>query len=446
MSKAKSKKRSSPKGPIRWSGKHVFYIAGTDHDDDTIRIPASHRKDEILYKLLLPTLCITYADMIFANDIGGVQADFPDSKVYGKKYFDPPIELKGEKEIEKYTWIRGAERVIIGPKETIIEWWGWHDLVIPKLRIRAKEKVKTLLSVSDVRINIAEPFVAKVQQYTDGRHVGGIQLTKRHPDWKPEPGPKNYDLFIRVIDGKTRRAIPEARIRLFTWDEKKRAFITEATYYTNKMGIVDIEDLPCSEKKLVTVVRSPWLTQTWRFRPLPGQKVKSFFQLWHPIKIEVPYAWRLQDTLKAISVLTTSSGIELLRMNSLRSDRELNPGKAIKIPCLEATHHVEARDTLERIAEYFCYKDADELSKANELSIPVKLYLYQELRLPGWMFFQAQHDDLFERIDEQFGLPCGWSRPAQRTLHDDPTRAYENEVIAVPALEFVHEHKLKRLY
>ena len=222
--------------PLKWKGRHAFYIAGTGHDDDTIRIPSSHRKDEYLYKLVLPTLCLTYADMAFANDVGGVQAYFPDSKVYGSKYFDPPVEINGAEKIEKYTWIRGAERVTIGPKETIIEWRGFRDLVIPKLRIKAKEKVRALLNFPEMNITVNEPFKATVRQYTDGRHVGGIQVTKRHPNWKPEPDRGVFDLFVRVIDGKTRQAVPEARVRLFTWDNEKGGFVPESTWYTKTWG------------------------------------------------------------------------------------------------------------------------------------------------------------------------------------------------------------------
>jgi len=446
MGKKETSKKDSSTDPIKWAGTHTFYIAGTDHEDDTVRIPSSHRQDEVLYQLILPTLCITYADMRFANDIGGVQADYPDSKVYGEEYFDPPIELNGAEAIEKFTWIRGAERVTIGPKDTVIEWWGWRDLVIPKLRIRPQAKVKALLTIPGVIITVSQPFVARVQQYADGRHVGGIQVTKRHHRWKPEPKPQLYALFLRVIDGRTRRAIPEAEVTLRTWDDQKNGFVPEATFFTNGMGIVDVADLPCSDKKLILVERSPWLPQTWRFRPLPGQNVRKIFRLWKPTTQTIPYVWRLQDTLQDIATLTGSSRIAVLRMNRLRSASELTPGTTIDIPCFAAIHHVEARDTLERLAAYFCYDDLDELARVNAITKPYTIHEDQELRLPGWRFFQAKRDDLFERIDEQFGVPGGWSRPAQRVLHDDPTRAYEHEVIAVPTVEFTRKHNLRRLY
>ena len=439
---------NKPLEPIKWKGEHTFYISGTDHEDDTIRIPSTYRKDEILHKLILPTLCITYADMKFANDIGGVQADFPDSKVYGNKYFDPPVELNGEEEIEKFTWIRGAKKVTIGPKVTVIEWWGFHDLVIPKLRIRPKEKVGAKIRIPEVNITVSQPFVAKVLQYADGRHVGGIEVTKRHPMWKEEAKPEVYDLFIRVIEGEKRCAIPELEIKLYTWDKQKKWFVLESTFFTNGMGVVDVNGLPCSDKKLIVIAQAPWVTQTWRFRPLSGQKVKRSFRLWCASREIIPYVWRKQDTLRDIAVLTGSSKVEILKMNRLRSSNELAPGKVIEIPCFEAIYHVKQRDTFERIVDYFCYQNVEEIAKVNGLAKPYRLHEDQELRLPGWFFLQARSDELFERIDEQFGVPGGWTRPVQRVLHDDPARAYENEFIAVPTKKFVSEHadRMKRLY
>lgn len=437
--------------PIKWNGTQAYYISGTEHDEDTIRIVADQQGTEEPLKLVLPTLCITYADMEFANKIGGVQEDYPDSAVYGPKYFDPRVVLNGEEEIKKFTWIRGAKRVEIGPEETIIEWHSWHTLVIPRLRIKAKEKVKAVIRTPEVTITESQPFIAKVMQYADGRHVGGVQLTKRHPDWKPEPVPQEYDLWVRVIDGHTRHAIPKVKVNLFTWDSDKKnsgpgEFVLEASWYTDEMGIVDASGLPCSDKKLVIIERRSWLSQTWRFRPLAGQKVKRSFKLWQSKQIQCTYEWRVQDSLKSIAALTGSPQTAILRMSHLRSASEIKPGRTIVTPCFEAVYHVEARDTLERLVELFCYNSVEELAVANELSMPYKLYPDQELHLPGWRLFLGGPGDLFEKLDEQFCLPRGWSRPAQRTLHDDPTRAYEHEVVAVPTQEFVRDHKLRRLY
>ena len=125
MDNDSSVKKGAGISPIQWKGKQAFYIVGTKHDDDTIRIAGTGMK-QVLLCLILPTLCITYADMKFANSIGGIQEDYPDSKVYGPKYFQPEVVLSGEREIEKFTWIRHAEKVTIGPRETKVEWWGWR--------------------------------------------------------------------------------------------------------------------------------------------------------------------------------------------------------------------------------------------------------------------------------------------------------------------------------
>jgi hypothetical protein len=387
--------------------------------------------------------------MKFANDIGGIQKNYPDSKVYGPKYFDPKVVINGGKDIEKFTWIRGAEQVLIGQLETHIKWHSWHTLVIPKLRIKAREKIKATIFVPEVRITVSQPFIAKIMQYTDGRHVGGVQMIKRHPDWKPEPVPQDYDLWVRVIDGHSRYAIPEAKVSLFSWKTgdyyNKGEFVLEAYWYTDEMGIINVSGLPCSDKKLVIVEHLKWLTHTWRFRSLPGQKVKQTFKLWQSKQIKTPYEWRVQDTLKDIAKFTGSRSVTILRMNHLRNASDLKPGQMIEIPCFEATYYAEARDSLEQLVERFCYNGIQELAEANELPKPYRLSQNQELHLPGWRFFQARSDDLFEKLDEQFGLPRGWSRSAQNTLHDNPHRAYQHEVVAIPTQEFVRSHKLRRL-
>ena len=429
--------------PIKWKGEHGFFMSGTDHEDDTIRIPASHRKDEALYKLILPTLCITYADMKFSNDIGGAQLDYPDSIIYGGKYFDPPMVIAGDEEIERFTWIRGAEQVTIGPEKTVVEFRSWRDLEIPKLRIRPKAKIQSFLHISDVEISVTQPFVAKVLQYADGRHVGGIQVTKHHPNWKPDPEGEEFDLFVRLIDGETRNAIPEAPVNLFTWNEEKGQFVPEATYYTNGMGIVDVQGLRCSRKKLLEVGELPWLPQAWRFRPLPDQKVKKFFRLWKHKKTTAPFVWRKGDSIELIAKLSGSEKEDILKLNNIASESDLKTGESIKIFHFQAHHHVEVGDTLESLAEYFSYRTVDELAKANGLDDPKNIHPDQKLLLPGWMFFQAGEDDVFVKFGELFNLQKGWTRPARRVLHDNPERVYADEIIAVPTTDFIREHELK---
>lgn len=176
---------------IQWKGNQAFYVAGTEHDDDTLRIVVEQHKAEDLLCLVLPTLCITFADMRFANAIGGWQEDYPHSAAYGPAYFTPPVVIQGEEEIEKLTWVRGAHQVVIGPEETRISWYSFHTLVIPKLRIATGEKAEAVLEVPQVTITPTQPFCARIMQYADGRHVGGLQVFKRHPLWQPKPVPRS---------------------------------------------------------------------------------------------------------------------------------------------------------------------------------------------------------------------------------------------------------------
>jgi hypothetical protein len=264
---------------IQWKGQQAFYLSGTERDDDTLRIEGVSSKSEALLRLVLPTLCITYADMKFANDIGGIQLDWPDAEVYAPKYFDPPVEINGEKEIARLTWIRGAQKVTLGPKETVVEWWGFRSLVIPKLRIGAGKAVPVLLDVPQVTITLEQPFTARILQFADGRHVGGVQVVKRHPDWKPEPSREEYRLWVRTVDVKSRRAVPKARVTLFRWEggrwPDEGDFVPEADWYTNEMGIVDVPGLPCKGKQMVIVEAGQYQGEKWRFRPLDGQWVRK---------------------------------------------------------------------------------------------------------------------------------------------------------------------------
>ena len=334
--------------PITWKGRQAFYIVGTGHNDDTIMITGDRHEIEDCLSLVLPTLCITYADQKFANGVGGTQKDYPDSVVYGSQFFDPPVVISGDANIRKFTWIRGAEQVTIGPRDVIVEWRGWHTLIIPKLRIKHKEKVKAVISVPEVAITVSQPFMAKVMQYSDGRHIGGVQLVKRHPNWKPESHPDEYDLWIRVIDGHTRRAIPEAKVSLYTWREStspdKGEFVLESHWYTNHMGIVEASPLPCSRKKLIIIDSMPWLTQTWRFRPLQGQKVRRTLKLWQNKTEKIAYQWKKDDTIDSVASLAGTHSKVILDMNRrIDVGAQIKTRQIIEIPCYEAVYRVEVQ-------------------------------------------------------------------------------------------------------
>ncbi len=74
---------------IQWKGQQAFYVSGTERADNTLRIAGAAPKTEALLRLVLPTLCITYADMTFANDIGGLQENWPGSAWYGPSTLIP---------------------------------------------------------------------------------------------------------------------------------------------------------------------------------------------------------------------------------------------------------------------------------------------------------------------------------------------------------------------
>ncbi len=423
----------------------MFFITGVGDEDDTIRIDGGQRKTEKLLKLVLPSLCITFADMQFANQIGGVQNKYPDSKEYGPEYFDPPKVLEGEKEIRKFTLIRGAKRVTIGPRETVIEFESYRTLVVPQLQIKKKERAEASVRVPEIEISVNQPFNAKIMQFADGRHVGGVQFQKAHPDWKPTPIDERYDLWVRVIDEVDRRALSEVKVILSSWNEEQGAFVEEANWYTNKMGIVEQKNLPCSDKKLLSIERPPYLTQTWRFRPLPGQKVKRTFKLWQNKNVTFPYVWKVGDTIKAIATLTRTPAATILRMNKVRSPDQIKTGQTINIPAFEPTYRVEARDTLRSLTARFCYNNVEELAKANHLTKPYKIYRGQRLLLPGWRFFVARSADEFDKLDGEFSIPKGWIRSVRRTHHDKPNRIFRNELIAIPTKDFASKHKLKNI-
>ena len=206
--------------PITWSGEQIVRIVGTGLHEDTLRIrPSDVKQRENRYRLRLPTLCITYVDLKFSNDIGGEQERWPASAAYGPKFFDPPVVI-GRADIERLTWIRGAEQVTIGPKETEIEWFGFRELVVPRMRLSVTDPVEATVEVVSSVIDVGEELRLDVAQYANGRLIGGVQVAKRHPDWKPPEEPTSYRLWIRVIDADRQQPFRKARLLLSQWDGK----------------------------------------------------------------------------------------------------------------------------------------------------------------------------------------------------------------------------------
>ncbi|MFX1233586.1 MAG: hypothetical protein ACFFBY_03415 [Promethearchaeota archaeon] len=52
------------------------------------------------------------------------------------------------------------------------------------------------------------------------------------------------------------------------------------------MGIINISNLACSEKKLLIIEQEQWLSQTWRFKPLLRQKIRRTIKLWKSEEVE----------------------------------------------------------------------------------------------------------------------------------------------------------------
>ncbi|HEY6510467.1 MAG TPA: hypothetical protein VI032_00725, partial [Burkholderiaceae bacterium] len=132
-----------------WGGDYPFRVNGAAVHEDTLRVSSPYRvnKEGPPLSLLLPTLCISYADAKFQNQIGGVQAGYPASRTYGPTFFDPPVVINGEAEVERLTYIRGAHRVTLGAKETRVEFRCDKLLVIPRLRLSKKDPATCVLRV-----------------------------------------------------------------------------------------------------------------------------------------------------------------------------------------------------------------------------------------------------------------------------------------------------------
>lgn len=378
---------------IVWSGKHPFSITGTGRHEDTLRIEAPRDlKAERPLSLTLPTLCITYADMGFQNAVGGGQEDYPGSAAYGPAFFDPAVDIVGEEEVERLTWIRGAHHVSIGPRETLIEWYPWHTLVIPRLRIDTKDGARALLQLEDIPVRVEQPLIVRIKQLADGRHVGGIRVEKRHPDWRPPEPRKDYDLRVRVVNGSGEPQ-PEALVRVLHWDGG--GFTPADQRHTDGYGVVEFPHRPADDLEAVVLDRPGWRATPRAFRPLPGQQASFALVAW---------------PLKKVRVATL-----------------------IDRPAYLAAYRVERPDDFESVATRFGFRDMDGLAKANGLPSAAELRSEMVLRLPDWYFVHARADETLGGVEKVLGLPRGSARtvgPAWR-----PTRGwvYDGEVVAVPA-------------
>lgn len=426
--------------PIIWSGEQEFRLVGTNCHEDTLRIESNYPDEkERALKLVLPTLCITYADMKFTNAIGGEQENYPASIVYGPSFFDPPVVISGEEDVEKFTWIRGANRMTIGPEKTVIEWFMGKTLIIPRLRLDEVKPALTKIEVPEARITVDKELIINVMQFGDGRHTGGISVEKRHPKWIPREDPKEYDLWIGVINAETLEPMPEVTLNLFRWDRKARFDLVEQLY-TNADGTIHDPKRPSDELEAVTLQFPGWCAVPYCYRPLSGQHKRIQVRAWKLKEDSVKYVWRETDSLKNVALLTGHAENDILSHNKLSSSADLKPGLWIKLPCYAAAYRMDPGDTFKWLAKAFAYSGIDELAEHNKIKDPSHLAGGVDIQLPGWNFFYARGGDSLEQIDKMFGLPPGWSRTIGRVHHPDPNILYESEIIAIPTKEFVNKH------
>lgn len=384
--------------PITWSGEQVVRIVGTGLHEDTLLIRRSnlHQQRENRYRLRLPTLCITYADLSFANAIGGSQERWPTSAAYGPQFFDPPVTIPPS-DIERLTWIRGADKVTIGPKETVIEWFALRDLVVPRLRLSVTDPIEAVVEAVNAVIDVGEELRIDVAQYANGRLIGGVQVAKRHPDWKPPEEPRSYDLWVRVIDADRQRSFPEARLQLSRW--ARRSFAPVESAITDGNGSVERAGRTPGRLEAVTLAMTGWWAAPRVWRALPGQQLHLLLE-----------AHRLEPSAYPADVAGARREVFAARY-------PLQPG-----------------DSLPTVADLFRYRDTDELRDLCGLDRDVTA---TEVGLVGWYFTHARDGDTLDSIADDFGVPRGWPRAPGRCHRPDPLLPLEHEIVAVPGPDFV---------
>jgi hypothetical protein len=421
-----------------WSGQQSFQLNASGLKEDTLRITPTFRQTEAQFTLRLPTLCITYADMHFQNAVGGLQANYPASRAYGPDHFDPPVEILGEDEIERLTYIRGAQRVEIGPEATRIDFVSWKELVIPRLRLDLKEPAQAVLAASNLPVQIDQPLSLLVRQFADGRHIGGLTIEVRHPEYQPVEIKPQYDLAVRVIDARTLHALVEVLVEVWHWDPLEigpfgpGVFRLDGQHWTGGDGGIYAAGRPAGELQLVTARLSGWQVTPRVFRPLAGQLARMTLRAWKMQATEQRFTWPHGLNLEEMGERCGSSGQAILELNGLAAPGALRPGLRISLPCFAGALHLDTWDTPLKIAERFRYDDPAVLAKANGLG---KLAEYDgslALHLPGWHFFHAQPFDTLQTFDQLFNLPPGSCVAVGKAFRPHPGLLYAGEVVGVP--------------
>lgn len=430
--------------PLTWTGEHGFSINGSGLHEDTIRIVQSQRQSERMLRLALPTLCITYAELTFQNAVGGLQVNYPASSMYGPAFFDPPVEVTGD-DIERLTYIRGAHRVVIGPDETVIEFPSWEDLVVPRLRIDEAKGAPARLAVESATVNVEEPLTITVKQYADGRHVGGIAVEARHPEYVERKAEPIYDFWLRAIDGALQDPMVEATVEIWRWDPKASSPSGQGDFelveerYTNSDGVVQVGGLPAEGLYWYTLRAVGWRVAPRCIRPLAGQPVRLHFRAWKMRGDTFRYKWQEHDDLDRLAEFTRVGPEEIVRMNRLESVRELGAEMQITLPCYDATYRPEGGEDLDGVAIRFGMRNGDELAVANGLRDGKDYDGATDLKLPEWQFFHAREGDSLAVVDRQFGLPAKSSIAAHRVYRPRTGVLLPGEVVAVPSARLAEQ-------
>ena len=431
---------------FEWEGSYAFQIVGTDLHEDTLRVKSNYKDRQMPLKFILPTLCITYADMSFQNAVGGEQLEYPESQSYGPIHFSPGVSISGEKDIEKFTYIRGAQQVEIGPEKTIIAFSSFKDLVIPRLRIEPQKIVNAEIQIPRTPISIEEPLRISVIQYGDGRHTGDVNFEKRHPDWKPDPQKPFYDLSLCVIDGITLQPIPQATLDIFCWDKNastpygKGRFVLDNRQVTDEKGCIHIPGRPSGKLEAYLVRIAGRRSVPRVYRPSAGQKVRTHLRSWPLKKDLISYVWKEEDTLEKLAQFTGTTPGKILSLNRLKNPKELRPGIRIHLPCFTATYRMEPWDKYDWVGQTFGYENAKGLAQINGYkSIDSLIKAGLDIKLPDWRFFYAPKKRTLEMIDQQFGLQKGSTISVGRAYHPEPRMPLPGEMIAVPMPAFAEK-------
>jgi hypothetical protein len=416
-----------------WTGEETFRVSGSGLHEDTLLIRSKDPKLETLFSLVLPTLCITYADMKFQNAIGGQQVNYPASQAYGPAYFNPPVLIDGEAEIERLTYIRGAEHVEIGPQFTRVQFRAWKELVIPRLRLDEKPPAEAVLSARNVPVRIDEPLTVLVMQLANGRHVGGVKLEVRHPDYKPVDEEPLYDLWVRVLDAAKLQPMMEIPVNIWHWDPTGAgAFHLDVTRYTGGDGSIYAHGRPAGELEAVSAFRRGWRVTPRCYRPLPGQPVQITLRAWSMQASEMSYLYRKDSPLEDLAVLCGMKPPDLLRLSRLRNLRSLRPGMRLRLPCYSAELYLDPGDTPQSVAECFHFADPGVLAHANGLKDLSDYDGSRPLQLPGWHFFHTGPFHRLEEFDRCFDLAPGSCVAVGQAFRPHPTGLYDGEVVGVP--------------